>query len=102
MKGLFMKIKDFLNKVVISTETKKRMYLCEITSPYFKTISVEPENNGFYKNYMWPTINGNAFENGRLVFEDESLTEPFTKAYTEYCSSRDAYWEDYGYWFRKD
>ena len=96
-----MQLKDFINKVVISTATNKRMYLCEITSPYFKTVSVDADEYG-HTWHVWPTINGNAFENGRLVFEDSSLTAPFLSVYNDYCRTKDAYWEEYGYWMRRD
>ena len=97
-----MLINDFINKVVISTGMKERMYLCEITSPYFKTETIEPSANGNRRHYIWPTINGNAFENGALVFEDPSLTKPFLDTYEAFSHSQDAYWETFGYWLRKD
>ncbi len=97
-----MDIKRFLNTVVVSAENGKKYYLAEITSPYLKTIDFELNENGNRAQYIWPTINGNPIENGCLFFEDESLTEPFKAAYDAYCHSRDAYWEEYGYWLRRD
>ncbi len=96
-----MQLKDFLNKVVISTKTKKRMYLVEITAPYFKTVTAE-EENGHYTYYSWPTINGNAFEEGYLEFEDKKLQKPFLEVYKAYTRTKEAYWEEYGYWMRRD
>lgn len=37
-------------------------------------------------------------ENGNLVFEDQSLTEPFKAAYNAYCHTEDARMENYGYY----
>ncbi len=97
-----MELKDFIKKVVVATETGKRMYLWEITSPYFRTVTVSPDADGHYTFYSWPTINGDAFSTGALTFEDQCLNESFKKAYADYCRSSDAYWEEYGYWMRRD
>ena len=37
-----------------------------------------------------------------LLFEDATLTELFKSAYSTYCHTMGAYWEEYGYWFRRD
>ena len=95
-----MELKDFIGKVVISTVSKRRFVLTKITSPEIRARSEKPNSYGTYDNYSWETINGNPF-NVHLVFEDETLNEPFKKAYEEYCHSQDAYWEEYGYWMRK-
>ncbi len=97
-----MELKDFINKVVISTYSKKRMYLYDITSPYFRTVTVDPDECGHHTYYIWPTINGDAFETGDLVFEEEGLNEKFKAVYDAYCHTKDAHWEEYGYWLRKD
>lgn len=97
-----MEIKDFIGKVVISTQTKKKFYLHEITSPEIKTVTTIPDSNGHYTFYCWKTINGDPFSKGYLVFEDASLQEEFKKAYEAYCKTKDAYWEEYGYWMRRD
>ena len=97
-----MQLKDFINQVVISTKTKQRMLLCEITSPYFRTVTVEPNQEGHHTFYSWPTINGDAFKNGYLVFENPDLLRPFRAAYDTFCRSQEAYCEEYGYWMRKD
>ena len=96
-----MQLNEFINKVVIATASQKRMYLREITSPYLCTVTVQPEENGHYGFYSWPTINGDPFKNGYLVFEDASLMQPFREAYDAYCRTQDAYWEEYGYWMRR-
>ena len=96
-----MELKDFIGKVIISTVSKRRFVLTKITSPEIRARSEKPNSYGTYDNYSWETINGNPF-NVHLVFEDETLNEPFKKAYEEYSHSQDAYWEEYGYWMRKD
>ena len=96
-----MDFKKFIDKVVISTFSKRRFVLTKITSPEIRARAEKPNLHGTYDNYSWETINGDPFSNGHLVFEDESLNEPFKKVYEEYCHSQDAYWEEYGYWLRK-
>ena len=96
-----MVLKDFIGKVVVSTISKRRFVLTKITSPEIRARTEKPNSNGIHENYSWPTINGDPFINGKLVFEDETLNEPFKKVYEEYCHSQDAYWEEYGYWLRK-
>ena len=96
-----MELKDFLNKVVV-TRQGRRFYLHEITSPTIRVVSTEPNPQGHYEFYRWPTINGDPFATGALRFEDESLALPFRKAYDAYQRTEDAYWEEYGYWMRKD
>jgi hypothetical protein len=97
-----MKINDFIGKVVIDAKTGTRYRLHEITSPSICIISEHPDENGHSKRYTYNTINGNPISNGTLIFEDTTLTESFTVVYDSYCHSKDAYWEDYGYWMRKD
>ncbi len=97
-----MKINDFIGKVVIDAKTGSRYILHEITSPSIGVVSVAPDENGHLKRYIYNTINGDPISNGSLVFEDEGLTESFLKIYGEYCRTKDAYYEDYGYWMRKD
>lgn len=97
-----MDIKDFIGNVVIDPETGTRYILHEITSPTISVVSVSPDKNGHLKRYIYNTINGDPISNGSLIFEDKSLTEVFLKTYGEYCRSRDAYYEEYGYWMRKD
>lgn len=97
-----MEIKDFIGKVVVSVATKRRFFICEITSPEIIVQTTEPDANGHHTRYCWKTINGDPITNGELVFEDSSLTEPFKAAYDAYCRTKDAYWEEYGYWMRRD
>lgn len=97
-----MELKDFLNKVVVATATGNRMYLTEITSPYFQTVTVEPDKSGHHTFYRWPTINGDAFSSGKLSFLDEGLNAPFIAAFKAYERTEAAYWEEYGYWMRRD
>ncbi len=97
-----MKINDFIGKVVIDAKTGARYILHEITSPSIGIISEHPDKNGHSKWYTYNTINGDPISKGTLVFEDTTLTEAFRTAYNSYCRSRDAYFENYGYWMRKD
>ena len=96
-----MTLNDFIGKVVISTQTKRRYILTEITAPEIRAKTIEL-NHGSPSHYAWKTINGDPFTNKYLVFEDEILNEKFKKSYDEYCHSEDAYWEEYGYWMRRD
>ena len=76
--------------------------MTKITSPLIWVKTVKLNEYGCPSHYQFQTINGDPFTNGVLVFEDASLSEPFKKVYGEYCRSKDAYWEDYGYWMRRD
>ena len=96
-----MELKEFIGKIVIRASDKKRLFITEITAPEIEAQTVLPEAHGYHSCYCWETINGDPITNGYLIFEDESLTEPFKKAYDAYCRTEDAYWENYGYWMRK-
>lgn len=96
-----MDFKDFIGKVVVSAQTKRRYTLYQITSSYIDVESVEPNESGLHPHYRFETINKDPITNGHLIFEDGSLKEPFIKAFNEYSHSKDAYWEDYGYWMHK-
>ena len=96
-----MELKDFIGKIVIRASDKKRLFITEITAPKIQAQTVEKDSFGHHTCYGWETINGDPTTNGYLIFEDESLTEPFKKAYDAYCRTEDAYWENYGYWMRK-
>ena len=96
-----MELKDFIGKIVISTSTNKRYRLHRITSPYIDVESELPNSSGYPSHYRFDCINGDPFSSGSLVFEDQSLTEPFKAAYQAYCSTEDARWENYGYYMRK-
>ena len=95
-----METKDFIGKVVIGTSSKKRYVLTEITSPY---IVVEEENNvNSGISIIYDTINGDPLSKGVLFFEDTTLTELFKAVYNAYCRTKDAYYEEIGYWMRRD
>ena len=96
-----MELKDFIGKIVIRASDKKRLFITEITAPKIQAQTVEKDSFGHHTCYGWETINGDPITNGYLIFEDESLTEPFKKAYSAYSRTEDAYWENYGYWMRK-
>lgn len=95
-----MELKDFIGKVVIQAVTGKRYVLKEITSPY---IAVKDENNSNSGiSILYDTINGDPIKRGILVFEDPKLAEPFKLVYEAYCHTKDAYYEEIGYWMRRD
>ena len=96
-----MELKDFIGKIVISTSSQTRYVLDEITAPEISVRTEKPNERGYRPYYTWETINGDPISRGYLKFEDESLTEPFKVAYNAYCSTKDAYWENYGYYMRK-
>ena len=96
-----MSIKDFINKTVIDTETKKRYKLTRITSPEICVEAIVPSKNGMFASYRYATINGDPFSNGVLKFEDETLFEPFNIAYRTHCRSESGRMEEYGYWMRR-
>ena len=97
-----MEVQDFIGKVVIGAESKKRYVLRRITAPYIEATTLEKNAQGHCASYRWPTINGDPITTGALIFEDVSLTEPFKEAYEAYSHTQDAYWENYGYWMRRD
>ena len=96
-----MELKEFIGKVVVGAQSKKRYVLKEITAPYIAAVAERPDANDRYAHYRWETINGDPISRGVLVFEDAALTESFKAAYEAYSHTKDAYWEDYGYWMRK-
>lgn len=97
-----MELKEFINKPVISTYSKTKMFITEIHACYIGTQTLKPGPSGYHTCYSYETINGDPIKNGDLVFEDESLKEPFIKAYEEYSRTEDARWESYGYWLQKE
>lgn len=96
-----MELKTFIGQVVISTKTKRRFKLCEITAPEICVVTENPGASGYYEHYVYDNINGNPIATGLLVFEDPALTEPFKAAFDAYEHTEDAYWENYDYWMRK-
>ena len=97
-----MKLTDFIGQIVIEPTTKKRYMLYEITAPCIVVVTEKPDARGYHTRYSWKTINGDPISNGILLFENATLTEPFKVAYNEDCHGNDAYWEEYGYWMRRD
>ena len=89
-------IKHYIGKTVIAAQTKAHYVLSEITSPYIKV------KDAGGRSYIYTTINGDPIKNGVLVFEDTSLTASFIAAYDAYCRSKEAYYDEIGYWMRKD
>ena len=97
-----MELKDFIGKVVICAATKQRFAIRRITSPCIEVTAVEKDARGYCASYSWPTINGDPISTGALVFEDAFLTAPFKAAFSAHCHTRDAYYEEIGYWMRRD
>ncbi len=97
-----MELNQFIGKIVISTSTWKKYRLYRITSPYIDVESEKPGSNGYHSHYRFDCVNDDPFSNGKLIFEDQSLDEPFKKAYYAYCRTENARWENYGYYMRKD
>ena len=97
-----MELKDFIGKVVICAATKQRFVLRRITSPCIEVTAVEKDARGYCASYSWPTINGDPISTGALIFEDASLTEHFKATYSAHCHTRDAYYEEIGYWMRRN
>jgi hypothetical protein len=97
-----MELNSFIGKTVISTSTHNRYVIEKITSPYIGVRSEKPNSSGYHSHYRFDCINGDPITNGDLIFEDETLTESFKKIYNDYCHSKDAYYEEIGFWMRKD
>lgn len=97
-----MELKDFIGKVVIGTAPKRRYVLRRITAPCIEASTVDKDAQGNCASYAWLCIDGDPISNGVLLFEDESLTEPFKQAFEAYSNTEAAYWENYGYWMRRD
>ena len=96
-----MELESFIGKVVVSSKTKKRYVIYKITSPEILVRDELPDENGNRKCFGFATINTDPITNGALMFEDKNLTEPFKMAFSDYCHSSDAYWEELGYWMRR-
>lgn len=93
---------DFIGKVIISDQTNRRYTLYQITSSYIDVKSIEPNESGYHPHYRFEFMSKDPITEGRLCFEDVSLKESFIKVFNDYSHSKEAYWEDYGYWMRKD
>jgi hypothetical protein len=97
-----LELKKFIGKTVVSPRTGERFVLEEITAPEICVATVALGPYGYPRHYAYETINGDPFSRGILVFEDASLLEPFKIAYDAYCRTEGAYWENYGYYMRRD
>lgn len=90
---------DFVGKVVVSTETKRRFVLTSITAVEMTARAENLNARGFYDTYSWSTLNSDPISRGQLVFEDASLKEAFVKAFETYCNSAEGRWERYEHFF---
>lgn len=96
-----MAFEEYIGKIVVGVESKRRYVLTKVTAPTIHVRTVEANSSGYPSHYVWETINGDPFTTGKLVFEDASLNEPFKAAYAAHTRSKEGSWEDYGYWMRK-
>ena len=96
-----MELRNFIGKVVVGAESKRRYVIQRVTAAYMDVRVAEPDARGRYAAYRWNTDNGDPISKGTLVFEDASLNEPFKVAFRAHCQTEKAYWEGYGYWLRK-
>ena len=97
-----MELKSFIGQVVISSATKRRFILKEITAPEICVVTEKPGTSGYFEHYVFETVNGDPISTGALVFENPALTEPFKQAFEAYSHTEDARWERYHYWLMKD
>ena len=74
-----MDFKDFIGKVVVSAQTKRRYTIYQITSSYIDVESVEPNELGHHPHYRFETINKDPITNGYLIFEDKELQDEIKK-----------------------
>lgn len=96
-----MELQMFIGKTVISAAQKERYRIHRITAPYIDVVTENSNSSGYPSHYRFECINDDPISSGELIFEDESLTEPFKKAYAAHCGSKNGYCEDCGYWMRK-
>lgn len=96
-----MELKDFIGTVVIHAQTGERYRLHEITAPYIEVVTEKPGSSGYRAHYVYEVINEDPISDGKLVFEDPTLTPLFRKRYEAYCRTEDARWENYAYWMHK-
>ena len=94
-----MNMNEFVGKVVVSAETKKRFVLTSITAVEMKARAENLKDRGFYDTYSWSTLNSDPISLGELIFEDASLKESFIKAFEAYCNSAEGWWERYEHFF---
>ena len=92
-------MKEFVGKVVVSTESKKRFVLTGITAVEMTARAENLNDRGFYDTYSWSTLNSDPISRGQLVFEDASSKEAFIKAFEAYCNSAEGRWERYEHFY---
>ncbi len=102
MRSEIVELHAFVGQVVISSATHRRFLFNKITAPEICVVTEVPGTSGYPEHYVFSTINGDPISTGVLVFENRALTEPFKEAFEAYGHTQDAYWENYGYWMRKD
>lgn len=94
-----MNINEFVGKVVVATESKRRFVLTSITAVEITARAENLNDCGVYDTYSWSTLNSDPIICGQLVFEDASLKEAFVKAFDAYCNSAEGRWERYEHFF---
>ena len=93
-----MNKQDYIGKVVISSNTKKRYILTKIHATYISVDSEKLNQYGTRSSYMFKNDNEDPFTSGDLYFEDLTRNERFKKEYKEYCFSKEGGSEAYMYW----
>ncbi len=99
-----MELKDFIGKVVIHAQTKKRYVLYKLEAACIEVKEEKADENGIRRCYCWEVGTlpyDNAIAKGRLIFEDATLLEPFREIYEAYQRSPEGRIESYDYWFWK-
>ena len=90
---------EFVGKVVVSAESKRRFVLTSITAVEMKARAENLNERGVYDTYSWITVNSDPISRGELVFEDASSKEAFIKAFEAYCNSAEGRWERYEHFY---
>ena len=94
-----MNINEFVGKVVVSNESKRRFVLTSITAVEITARAENLNERGVYDTYSWSTLNSNPVRQGQIVFEDTSSIEAFIKAFEAYSNSAKGRWERYEHFF---
>ncbi len=98
-----MELKDFIGKVVLSSDSKERYFIEEISAVYIQVVSEKLNSIGYPSHYQYKTgtlKNDNAIATGKLIFEDSSLTKPFIDMYEKYTSSEAGRTDAWLYWMQ--